>query len=252
MLPKPLRGLSHGTRHALSRGQRWDDRYTKMAAVQGLRSRAAFKLLQIHERSKLFQARSVVVDLGASPGGWTVAALRTVRTDPATCWDAAVEQTRCTADTRDQAGRYGALFAVDLAQMQPVVGASFLQADLTREHTLEVLSQLVGRFGGADAVLSDAAPNTCGDSTVDHFRSIELAACAMHIAQHLLKPGQGVFLTKLFNGSEVPEYRRQLERSFAEVRSYKPDASRRFSKETYLCARRLRPDVAACASARPE
>ena len=53
------------------------DPYVREAKKQGYRSRAAFKLLQLDQKERLFRPGMLVVDLGAAPGGWSqVAAAR--------------------------------------------------------------------------------------------------------------------------------------------------------------------------------
>ena len=76
--PAP-RGLAVTVRTAKSRSaasQRWltrqlNDPYVAAAKQQGFRSRAAFKLVELDERFRLIRRGSLVVDLGAAPGGWT-------------------------------------------------------------------------------------------------------------------------------------------------------------------------------------
>lgn len=72
----------------------WDDPYTKRAVKDGMRSRAAYKLVEINDVMKLFNATSTVVDLGAAPGGWTLTTSTYVRTDPETSWNFDEERTR--------------------------------------------------------------------------------------------------------------------------------------------------------------
>jgi 23S rRNA (uridine2552-2'-O)-methyltransferase len=64
--------------------QRWlqrhlSDPYVAEARRQGYRSRAAFKLIELDERHRLFKTGMSVVDLGAAPGGWTQVASQRVR-----------------------------------------------------------------------------------------------------------------------------------------------------------------------------
>ena len=47
------------------------DQFAREARVQGLKSRAAFKLLQINEKYRLFKRGQTVVDLGYAPGSWS-------------------------------------------------------------------------------------------------------------------------------------------------------------------------------------
>ena len=49
--------------------RRKQDHFARDAKAQGLRSRAAFKLQQINDQTKLLKPGMVVVDLGSAPGG---------------------------------------------------------------------------------------------------------------------------------------------------------------------------------------
>src|ERR1700756_3729562 len=46
------------------------DHWVQEAQRLGYRSRAAFKLLELAEKDRLFRPRMTVVDLGAAPGSW--------------------------------------------------------------------------------------------------------------------------------------------------------------------------------------
>lgn len=86
-LTPPPRSFSNTTlrRHAsTSSNQRWQqrqksDRFAKEAKVQNLKSRAAFKLLQINDRYHIFRPGQTVVDLGFAPGSWSQVAIDMVR-----------------------------------------------------------------------------------------------------------------------------------------------------------------------------
>lgn len=58
------------------------DRFARQARVQGLKSRAAFKLLQINEKYRLFKPGQTVVDLGYAPGSWSQVLKNTYITNP--------------------------------------------------------------------------------------------------------------------------------------------------------------------------
>ncbi len=182
------------------------DSYVAEAKRQGLRSRAAFKLMQLDDRFRLLKPGSAVLDLGAAPGGWTqVAAAR--------------------------AG--GKVVAVDLQPMEPVPGTVFLLLDLEEADAPARLGAALP--DGADIVLSDMAPRTTGHAATDRLRIAALAELAYDAARRLLRP-DGIFVVKIFQGGMHHDLLNELKKDFAFVRHAKPDASRKESSELYLVA----------------
>lgn len=186
------------------------DPFVKRAKQEGYRSRAAYKLLEILQRDKLVRAGMTVVDLGAAPGGWSQVLAPLV-------------------------GEKGRLIALDILEMAPIRNVVFLQGDFTGDEAPGRLeSALEGR--GVDLVVSDMAPNISGVAMVDQARSIHLAELALEFAVRRLKPG-GTLLVKVFQGSGLDEYRRDLSAAFQSVAVRKPKASRDRSSELFLLAK---------------
>jgi 23S rRNA (uridine2552-2'-O)-methyltransferase len=186
------------------------DPYVERAVKEGWRSRAVFKLAQIHEKERLLKPGMRVVDLGASPGGWSQYAARIV-------------------------GPKGRIWAIDLLPMDPVSGVEFLLGDFTERETLNALKAAIGDEK-ADLVMSDMAPNISGTRAVDQPRSIGLAEEALWFATEALGSG-GSFIVKLFQGEGFPEYVQRAREEFRTVRLVKPKASRPESREIYVLAR---------------
>lgn len=210
----PSRGLAVSVKTAKSRSPasaRWlarqlNDPYVTAARQQGWRSRAAFKLLELDDRFRLIKRGARVLDLGAAPGGWTQVAAR-----------------------RGAAS----VLAVDLLPIDPIQGATILQADFTDPDMPERLTALLG--GQADLVLSDMAPNTTGHAATDHIRIMALAEMAVDFAVRVLTPG-GAFVAKVFQGGSEKAMLEALKRHFAQVKHAKPPASRKDSSELYVVA----------------
>src|SRR5690606_21980913 len=179
------------------------DAYVQRAKAQGYRSRAAFKLLEIDARDRLFRPGQIVVDLGAAPGGWSqVAAVKV-------------------------AG--GRVVALDLLPMDPIAGVRFIQGDFSEDAPLAALdAELAG--AKVNVVLSDMAPNLSGIAVADQARSIHLCELAMDFAVDHLRP-DGVLLIKVFQGAGFPELLQDMRGRFRTVASRKPDASRGRSSE---------------------
>ncbi|WP_353859627.1 RlmE family RNA methyltransferase [Azospirillum formosense] len=188
-----------------------NDPYVHEATKRGFRSRAAFKLLQLDEKFHLLGPGKRVVDLGAAPGGWTQVAVDKVQT-----------------------GREGwKVVGLDILPMDPVPGATTMQADFLEEGAAERLKEALG--GPADVVLSDMAAPTIGHQSTDHLRIMALAEAAYDFAEEVLAPG-GAFVAKLFQGGAERSLLERLKRDFATVRHAKPPASRAESSETYVVA----------------
>jgi 23S rRNA (uridine2552-2'-O)-methyltransferase len=188
------------------------DPFVQKAKAQGYRSRAAYKLIELDEREKLFRAGAIVVDLGAAPGSWSQVAVQ--KTSPG-----------------------GKVIAVDLLDIAPISGVTVLKGDFREAKLLEALE---GRR--ADVVLSDALPNLSGIPNVDQARAADLSVAAIDFCQIALQP-RGVFVLKAFHGEAFDEVLQRLKRLFGKVAVRKPGASRGESRETYVVARGLRADL---------
>jgi len=188
-----------------------NDPYVARAKHEGLRSRAAFKLIEIDDRHRLLEKGARVVDLGAAPGGWSQVAAKRV---------GAAE------------GR-GRVVAIDLLDMAPVAGVEFLQLDFLDPRAPDAIKALLG--GPADVVLSDMAANATGHRKTDHLKIIALAETAALFAREVLRPG-GVFLCKVLQGGTENALLADLKRDFASVKHLKPTASRPDSAELYVLA----------------
>ena len=181
-----------------------NDPYVQRAQKEGYRSRAAYKLLEIDERDHLLKSGMVVVDLGATPGGWSQVA----------------------------AAKGAKVIALDLLPLHPISGVDFIQGDFREDG---VLAQLEQRLGGkrVGLVISDMAPNISGIESADQARAIYLAELALDFSVRHLQPG-GAFLVKLFQGVGFEDYIKQVRNHFSRVVTRKPKASRDRSSEQYL------------------
>jgi 23S rRNA (uridine2552-2'-O)-methyltransferase len=189
-----------------------NDPYVRAAKLRGLRSRAAFKLIEIDDKARLLRPGLRVVDLGAAPGGWTQVAVERVRAG--------------------QPGG-GSVVAIDKDPIDPVPGAVVLEGDMTDPAND---ARIVAALGGPpDLVLSDMSPATVGHAQTDHLRIVALVEAAAEFALRHLAPG-GAFVAKVFEGGTEQALLARLKRSFAAIRHVKPPASRKESSEIYLVA----------------
>jgi 23S rRNA (uridine2552-2'-O)-methyltransferase len=187
-----------------------NDTFVQRAKAEGYRSRAAFKLMEIDERDHLIRPGEIVVDLGATPGGWSqVVAKR-------------------------QKGN-GRVIALDLLELEPLHGVEFIRGDFREESVLQTLeTTLAGAKVGL--VLSDMAPNMSGVAVSDQARVMHLAELGLEFSQNWLKP-DGAFLVKVFQGHGYEDFVKAMRQVFKSVATRKPDASRDRSPEVYLLGR---------------
>ena len=187
------------------------DQYFKQAKDLGLRSRAAIKLQQLDQKHRLFSAGMKVLDLGATPGGWSQYAASRV-------------------------GSSGQIIAVDITPMTPIEGVKWIHGDIFEAKTISKIKQLLGN-APLDIVISDMSPNITGMAVVDMPKILSLAEAALDIAKQVLS-GDGVFLVKVFQGAGIDEYRSELKSHFSSVAACKPSASRSESGEIYVLSRK--------------
>ena len=184
-----------------------NDPYVRQAQAEGKRSRAAYKIIQIDEKYKIFNLGDSVLDLGAAPGSWTEVAL-------------------------ERAG--GFTLAIDILDMDSIKKAVILKTDLQEEESVDLIKKLsVDKF---DVVLSDMAASTTGHKSTDHIRTQALAELAALYAVDFLKKG-GTFCAKVFQGGTHGDLLLELKKNFKTIKHYKPDASRKGSPETYVIAK---------------
>ncbi|TXI89373.1 MAG: RlmE family RNA methyltransferase [Burkholderiaceae bacterium] len=196
-----------------------NDPYVKLAQKEGFRSRAVYKLKEIDENEKLIKSGQLIVDLGATPGGWS-------------------QYVRQKLSGKEGGGIHGAIYALDLLPMEPIADVTFIQGDFRED---EVLSQLEGHLEGKklDLVLSDMAPNLSGNSTTDAARVEYIIELAVDFAKAHLKPN-GALLVKCFHGPSYNNLVDLFKAEFKTVSNKKPKASRDKSAEIFLLGRGLK------------
>lgn len=218
------RGMSVRVKSARGRkisSTRWlqrhlNDPYVQRARIDGMRSRAAYKLLEIDEKYTLLKKGMRIVDLGAAPGGWSQVAAEKVGSH--------------IGDIR--------VVGIDYLAMDPLPGVTLLEKDFLDDDAPAQLREALGGHN-ADLVLSDMAAPTTGHKQTDHMRIIQLCEVAAEFAREVLNPG-GTFIAKVFQGGTEHTLLNELKRDFRLVGHYKPPASRKDSAETYLVARDFR------------
>jgi len=199
--------------------QKWllrqiNDPFVERAKREGWKSRAAFKIIEIDEKFKLFKKGKIVLDLGAAPGGWSQYAVQKVGE--------------------------GNVVALDLLPIDSIPGVKFFQQDFLAEDAVpKIIAELKtiehNKSGRCDIVMSDMAANTTGDHNTDHLRIIALLEEALFLSKQILRDG-GCFVGKVFQGGSSDEILKAMRQNFQSVKYFKPDSSRKDSSEMYLVA----------------
>jgi len=179
------------------------DKFTRRSRDEGFRARSVYKLIFLNRKYRIIKKENKVLDLGCWPGSW----LQVI--------------------TQLNAHAVG----VDIKQITSMPGVKFILGDVKDEKTISKI-KTHGKF---DVVLSDLSPNTSGNRQLDQERSLELCEIAFKIARDLLK-NKGNFVCKLFQGGEFENFLNDVKKKFYFVKSTKPEASKKSSKEMYIVA----------------
>ena len=184
-----------------------EDFYYQQARLKGYRSRASFKLQQINNKFRVFRKGQTIIDLGASPGGWSQIASHLV-------------------------GGKGKVIAIDKSYISPFkeTQVDILNMDILNRN---LPSTILETYGKTDGLISDCSPNISGDFSRDHSIQISLAKRALVLTQSLLKPN-GFFICKLFQGTELQDFIKDMKEHFETTKLHKPAASRKKSAEIYV------------------
>ena len=181
------------------------DPFFKQSKIQGYRSRSAFKLIEMNKKFKFLKKNLSLLDLGASPGGWSQVAKKEINK--------------------------GKILAVDIKSMEKIDGVDFINGNF-----LDVIisEKIMLYFSNKiNVVLSDMAANTSGNKALDSYRTGELCLHAMKLSMKILSH-DGVFLSKIFMGSIFKEIDLRAKENFKKVVKYKPLSSKKESKEIYI------------------
>ena len=181
------------------------DQFFKKSKTLGYRSRASFKLIELNKKFKFIKKNSNLLDLGSSPGGWSQVASKIIIS--------------------------GKIMSIDIKDMESIKNVKFLKGDILDYQTkIEVI-----RFfkSNLDIIVSDMAADTTGNKSLDSIRTNQLCIDVINFSKDTLKP-KGVLVAKLFMGDDFIEAKNIAKSVFQKVNFFKPESSRKESKETYL------------------
>ena len=181
------------------------DQFFKKSKTLGYRSRAAFKLIELNKKFKFIKKNTNLLDLGSFPGGWTQVA--------------------------NQIIKGGKIMSIDIREMEPINNVNFVRGNILES---KIKNKINNYFvTKLDVILSDMAADTTGSKSLDSIRTNQLCADVISFSKENLKP-RGVLISKLFMGEDFLEVKNLAKSIFQNVNFFKPESSRKESKETYL------------------
>ena len=187
------------------------DIYVRQSKVEGYRSRAVYKLKEINEKFKILKNGIRIVDLGSAPGSWSQFMSRNFKNSK--------------------------IVSIDIKEMEKIKNIYQIKGDFTDDCQQK---KIVKYFGSKiDVVISDMAVNTTGNKNVDSIVTGELSMEALNFSINTLK-SNGIFVSKIFVGSSFNEILDNAKKKFEEVNIFKPPASRKDSKESFIICKNLR------------
>jgi 23S rRNA (uridine2552-2'-O)-methyltransferase len=181
------------------------DQFFKKSKTLGYRSRASFKLIELNQKFKFIKKSSNLLDLGSAPGGWSQVASKIITS--------------------------GKILSVDIKEMKLIKNVKFVNNDIYDEKTKDIVKEYFNH--SLDVIISDMAADTTGNKSLDSIRTNQLCADTINFSKKVLKP-KGVLVSKLFMGEDFIEVKNLAKSIFKNVNFFKPDSSRKESKETYL------------------
>ena len=181
------------------------DQFFKKSKALGYRSRASFKLIEINKKFKFIKNKTNLLDLGSCPGGWSQVASELIKT--------------------------GKIMSIDIKDMKPIKNLKFIKGDIFED---EIKDVVISYFkSNLDVIVSDMAADTTGNKSLDSIRTNQLCAEVINLSKNTLKP-KGVLVSKIFMGEDFIEVKNLAKSVFKKVNFFKPESSRKESKETYL------------------
>ena len=187
------------------------DIFVRQSKLEGYRSRAAYKLIEINKKFNIIKNGISLVDLGAAPGSWSQYISRNYKNIK--------------------------LLTIDLKEIEQIDNTYHLKGDF---NDAELKNKIKVYFKDkVDVVLSDMAENTTGNKNVDVISTSELCKEAMFFSREILK-ANGSFVCKIFMGSTFNEIISISKEHFKEIKVFKPASSRKDSKESFIICKFLR------------
>ena len=130
----------------------------RQSKVDGYRSRAVYKLIEINKKFQVLKNGISLVDLGSAPGSWSQYIARNFK------------------DIK--------LLSIDLKKMEEINNTYQIIGDFTANETQKKIKDYFK--SKIDVVLSDMAQNTTGNKNLDVISTTEICKEAMFFAKNIL------------------------------------------------------------------
>ena len=187
------------------------DIYVRQSKVDGYRARSAYKLIEIDKKFKIFKNKMLILDIGAAPGSWSQYVSKIVTN--------------------------GKIISVDLKKMEKINNTIQIIGDFTNPIIQDqIKNKLTSK---AKVIMSDMAVNTTGVKNLDSIQTGELCKEAMIFSKEMISK-KGIFISKIFMGGTFNEIVALGKKIFKEVKVFKPQSSRKESKESFIVCKNLR------------
>ena len=187
------------------------DIYVRQSKIEGYRARSVYKLIEINEKFKIFKSGMTVVDIGAAPGSWSQYVSRIMKN--------------------------GKIVSIDLKEMENIKNSFQIKGDFTEPIIQRKIKNHLNKQ--ADVIMSDMAVNTTGIKSIDSIQTGELCKEAMNFSMEIISPN-GFFISKIFMGGSFNEIVAAGKKIFKELKVFKPQSSRKDSKESFIICKNLR------------
>ena len=188
----------------------YQDHYFKKAKEQGYRSRSAFKLIELNQKFKFLKKEIKLLDVGSFPGGWLQVAKKTIKN--------------------------GKILGIDKKKLIQIEGTRIIEGDFLEERSKNDILKFFN--SKINVILSDMAPNTSGNKSLDAIKTNELCLSILEFSKKVLDKN-GVVVSKLFMGEDFEAIKIYAKETFKNIRFFKPNSSRHNSRETYIYCNRL-------------
>ena len=188
----------------------YQDHYFKKAKEQGYRSRSAFKLIELNQKFKFLKKEIKLLDVGSFPGGWLQVAKKTIKN--------------------------GKILGIDKKKLIQIEGTRIIEGDFLEERSKNDILKFFN--SKINVMLSDMAPNTSGNKSLDAIKTNELCLSILEFSKKVLDKN-GVVVSKLFTGEDFEAIKIYAKETFKNIRFFKPNSSRDNSRETYIYCNRL-------------
>lgn len=187
-----------------------NDHFVKKSIKENYLSRAAYKLIALNEKYNFLKKSTRVADLGCAPGSWL--------------------------QVLSEYKNITLIIGIDILDVEDIEGTTILKKDILDCNNLEGYME----NKKLNLVLSDIAPNITGISDIDQSNFSIIAKSILSFCEVNLEVN-GLMIMKYFLGSSFEKTHKNLGNYFRKIDVFKPESSKKNSKEVYLVCIDFKP-----------